>query len=52
MGLPPSQAGPSNRNADADEVELFIRANPLDDKAAQNLRSEPPRVQAAVLDRG
>merc|ERR1740123_239087 len=35
-----------------DEVEVFIRMNRLDETAARNLRTEPPRVQAAVLDRG
>jgi len=35
-----------------DEVEAFIRMNRLDETAARNLRAEPPRVQAAVLDRG
>lgn len=34
------------------EVEAFIVENRLDESAAQNLRAEPPQVQAVVIRRG
>lgn len=36
----------------ADQVEDFISENSVDDKCAESLRSQPPRVQAAVLNLG
>uniref|UniRef100_A0A7S4VUT1 RRM domain-containing protein n=1 Tax=Alexandrium monilatum TaxID=311494 RepID=A0A7S4VUT1_9DINO len=40
------------RSISEDEVEEFLRSNDIDDHAAGALRELPPKMQAAVIDRG
>eukprot|EP00927_Polykrikos_kofoidii_P026189 TRINITY_DN23362_c0_g1_i1.p1 TRINITY_DN23362_c0_g1~~TRINITY_DN23362_c0_g1_i1.p1 ORF type:complete len:582 (-),score=98.03 TRINITY_DN23362_c0_g1_i1:77-1822(-) len=51
-GIGNSTAGGSSCALTPTEVECFIQDNRLDEKAAQNLRAEPPHIQKAVIERG
>merc|ERR1719502_1889524 len=44
---PPVFQGPSDR-----DIDDFVQANGIDDRAAEDFRSCPPEVQAKVLARG
>jgi len=49
---PPPPQAPASRSGFAATLEDFIRANGIDDRAADTLRQCSSRVQEAVLDRG
>merc|ERR1719343_454358 len=51
MGAGAARGGAMN-GATANEVEMYIGSNRLDDMAARALRAEPPHIQRAVMDRG
>mmetsp|Transcript_33240 Transcript_33240/g.91593 ORF Transcript_33240/g.91593 Transcript_33240/m.91593 type:complete len:566 (+) Transcript_33240:217-1914(+) len=53
LGAPSSGLAAQLDNGSATtDVERFISENLLDEKAATNLRQEPPQIQRAVIDRG